>query len=949
MANWNDFISLWNDPVATWNDTGAPSTFSPQVEIQLGTTWTNITPYVYYRDSIKVQGGQQDETSQVQAGSCQFTLNNNDGRFSPRKPTGAYYGQIGRNTPVRVSMPTTASYAWMPGLNDVTYTIQSADSAALSVTGDLDVRLEVQLENWHIDNNSISGNTQEVDLAGKYFITGDQRSWYWTIIPAGGMRFGWSTDGTGSTGGFFGSAVPVPIPGDGRIALRVTLDVNNGAGGWTATFYTSDSINGTWTQLDQVVYNLAGTTSIFDSTAPLQVGNITGISYATFGFQPSYGKLFAFEMRNGINGTIVANPDFTNLNEGVTSFTDGSGNPWVTTGQVEVLQREFRFVGEVSSWPATWDTGGFDVYVPITANGILRRLGQGTRPLQSTLRRRLPAFSPLAYWPMEDGSSATQAANAVSGGATMTTSGLRYANDATLPSSAALPTFDSTLATVNLRGTIPAPSSTLTSWKVQQMYYLKTAPVTSRMFMRVLSTGTVVEWQVWGSSTQWNVRGYGSDGTLVVNSTISSTAAQFGQWNSMRLDLSVSAGTVTSVVSWIDVTGNNITSTTIYSGAVGHPTAYLSPSGGFSSDLDGMVIGHVTAFPTNTVDQYINAMNAYTGERATERMVRLANEESLQVSAFGRYIDEEQVGPQTQQTFLALCQEAAAADGGILYERRNLTGLGFRNRATLDNQGAALTVSYTNSALVAPLQPTGDDFLIRNDVTVSRINGSSATETDTTSPLSVNPPPSGVGDYSVQYTLGLYDDSRLDLIAGWQLHLGTWDEERYPVVNLALHNDTTLVPSVLAMNVGDRLVITNPPSWLAPQPIDLMVIGYSETFDQFTWYLSLVCVPYGPWHVATADDVTYGRADTAGSSLAADATSAATSLSVATTSGPLWTTSAGDFPFDVTIGGEQVTVTNVTGSSSPQTFTVTRSVNGVVKAQTSGTVVDLHTPAYTAL
>ena len=64
---------------------------------------------------------------------------------------------------------------------------------------------------------------------------------------------------------------------------------------------------------------------------------------------------------------------------------------------------------------------------------------------------------------------------------------------------------------------------------------------------------------------------------------------------------------------------------------------------------------------------------------------------------------------------------------------------------------------------------------------------------------------------------------------------------------------------------------------------------------------------------------------------------------------PLWTTSAGDFPFDINIGGEQITVTNITGASSPQTFTVTRSVNGVVKAQSSGADVRLFFPMILAV
>ena len=74
--------------------------------------------------------------------------------------------------------------------------------------------------------------------------------------------------------------------------------------------------------------------------------------------------------------------------------------------------------------------------------------------------------------------------------------------------------------------------------------------------------------------------------------------------------------------------------------------------------------------------------------------------------------------------------------------------------------------------------------------------------------------------------------------------------------------------------------------------------------------------------------------------------SAATTLYVATSNPatPLWTTTAGDFPLDIAVDGERITVTNITGSSSPQTFTVTRSVNGVVKSHSSGADVRLWTP-----
>src|SRR6266498_179506 len=46
---------------------------------------------------------------------------------------------------------------------------------------------------------------------------------------------------------------------------------------------------------------------------------------------------------------------------------------------------DVRFSGEISEWPGRWDLTGTDIYVPIEASGVLRRLTQGTSPLKSTL------------------------------------------------------------------------------------------------------------------------------------------------------------------------------------------------------------------------------------------------------------------------------------------------------------------------------------------------------------------------------------------------------------------------------------------------------------------------------------------------------------------------------------------------------------------------------------
>ncbi|CAM5346277.1 hypothetical protein [Streptomyces aurantiogriseus] len=79
------------------------------VEIWVNGEWVDITSYVLVRDNsgrITITSGiRGGEGSETQAATAELQLENPDGRFTPRNPSGVWYGSIGRNTPIRVSVP----------------------------------------------------------------------------------------------------------------------------------------------------------------------------------------------------------------------------------------------------------------------------------------------------------------------------------------------------------------------------------------------------------------------------------------------------------------------------------------------------------------------------------------------------------------------------------------------------------------------------------------------------------------------------------------------------------------------------------------------------------------------------------------------------------------------------------------------------------------------------
>jgi hypothetical protein len=908
-----------------------------------GSFATDITGDVRTRDPVVINRGRPDEASTSQPSTCALTLNNRSGNYSPRNPVGAYYGKIGRNTPLMVGIDTDATYLAInvfTGNRTTTANVTTPDTGVLDIVGDIDIRVDVDLDSWR----------DVMALASKWNETGNQRSWALAIYSSGRIGFDWSTNGTNDLAAT--STVTVPIV-TGRLAVRMTMAVSSG-GTTINTFYTAPTINDTWTQLGDPVVT-AGTTNIFASTAAL-----TLLDNPNFSFSGSYirGKMYAAEVRNGIGGTVVAAPDFTAQTNNATSFTDPAGRVWTLNGFVYISNVDVRFIGEISSLPVSWNISGRDIYSPIEAAGVMRRIGQGASPLRSVMYRTLTTLQnpPVAYWPCEDLSGATKVASGLPGKPAMGISGApTFAADSSFVASAPLIQLNNSY----ISGVVPAYTST----GINQVRFLLSIPSTGAtdtgVICRILTGGSVARWDlIYSTGGALMFSPFDAAGNLISGGSGFIGYAIDGQPSRMTLQMYQTGGNVTWAMQRMKQ--GNPSSSTVSGALTGQTvTVVQKVVMGTNRDLDDVAVGHITVeSQLGSVFDLGDQLKGYAGEVAGVRIRRLCAEEGVSFQPLGSLSDTRAMGAQGIGTLLDLLKDCAEADGGLLGESRSFLALTYRSSRTLYNQPAFVQLPYTS---LSTLQPIDDDQQTRNDITATRTGGSSYRATKTTGRLSVSSPPNGVGRYENAVTVNVQDDDDLPDQAGWRVHLGTVDEARYPTIDIemlhpSISGDTTRTFNLRSIDPGDRFVITNPPAGrTAPGDISVLVQGYTETIEIRNHRLTLKCSPESPWETATyqAAGATTGssqvRYESDGTFLSGALTTTTTTFNIDIPSGPLWNPFGAPFGFDIMVAGERMTVVDINNGASPQSFTVVRSVNGVVKTHAGGEAVVLWPPPYYAL
>jgi len=903
-----------------------------RVELYYDNAWQNVTSDVYTRNPIQITRGRSDEQSEAVPCTATLTFDNRDGTYNPRNPSSSLYGKIGRNTPLRISNGTH------PALEDNFNRSVTNGWTGGSFT-------------W-----TLSGGTVPDD----YDIDGAEGTH--THPSANVLHFSIADSGE-SNHRVRAEVLLVTTPTGASVSAWLVCrftDTNN--------FYTAFLVQDTSDDVTLAIYKRVG--GVFTQlTSPVQVFNSVGGSFpdltaelycegnriyarawdtlqdsGTRNLEPAWISVVDDSLPTGNGVGLASRRETGNTNS----------NLVVQFPSFLAVPGTIRFTGEVASWTPRRAIKG-DAWTDVTASGILRRLEQGAKPLRSALWREVLFNDPVAFWTLTEGESATSLASALPGGTPMNVSSADFAGTPLTPQWTLTSYGDwlEPLPTPPLEARLLYSgrfdmSTSVTEWAGDYVFVLSPDITASGgTAITFLGTGTVysdsdprVDWQLLIGGSSWQLTRFRWTFTnpTATNIGSGSLASNTGDilharlttvrdgadvdWNVLVNNSSVGSGTATSS-DWETLTGVE---------------AIVGATDAGSAAVGFIVVWDTASPPANAANA---AVVGRSGELAGDRLSRLCDEEGIEFSLVGTSSDTEAMGPQLIDTLVANLQDCETVDMGILYEPRHQLGVEYRTRTDLYNQVAALTMDFDAAEVAPPLEPVIDDLSVRNDITVERPNGSSARSIKETGALSTQTPPDGVGLYDIALTINVDSDAQLAPIAEWRLSLGTVDEIRYPRATVDLDAVPALEPSASRLDIGDLVVIENPPD--VPDDASLLVPGYVETIGSHRRTIVLNNLPATPYDVGVYND-SGTRYDSAYSTTAAQITTGtSTSLSVAIEAGrSLWVTGSGSpqFPFDIDLNGAQVTVTAISGASSPQTFTISSTVaNGVNKVIPSGTSV----------
>lgn len=936
---------------------------------------------------VEITGGSSSEQDEASPVSMTMTLLDNGGTFNDANPLSPYYGKLGRNTPIRVRTVPEGD----PVLVSDTFTRTTSNGWGTSTGGGP----------WSVGG---AGGT----LAYSQFATTGSAGTM-AVPAATAFRLAILRQTRLASAEVYAEC-SVPLATGGALEPTLLFLYNStpdGGDGFYARVLvnTDNSVGVQLIQLDDSVEStLASATTLLTHAAATPLKIRAQYIYADVGLDPTFQlKVWQGSSEPG-SYNVIATPSFTNaplrraasgpvgLRSGVASGNSNSKPVTFTWDNVQVRDLGVRATGEIVSYRPSWVStdDGAVVTVDIEAAGILRRLSQGQSPLRSIAYRGITSAQDadrlVAYWPIEEESGADptvlftpyDTTGAVAYPINREVTPYEYGSYTDHPASERMLTFST-----DQRVDMYLPSYTSTG--ETKIFALWSIPSglsgTERQLYRIYTTG--------GSFDYVDLVLNAVGGTIGLNawSGGSITKSSSGAYSSDFLDNPCAIGlefvesggsVLTHVYTYGptnigDVSATWTTSTfgTVYRVTVGDRRVLAV------SDLDGLSFGHFAlAKDTDAFFKLVPVSapygyRGYVGETAGARFTRLCEEQGQDYVLAGTASKTEAMGVQEPDTFYNLLAGCVRTDQGVMFEPRDSLAVGFRTRRNLCGQ-RSLPLSYASSHLSGDFLPVDDDRFVRNDVTISRSGGGSGRymiPDGDLEHLTTESPPSGVGTYEESRTLNAYTDDRLVYIAQWLAHVAAWKGQRYPSIEVnlarsALEADTATCVAMRGAAMGDVLEIatTGAPGWVSENPARLLIRGVTEVVSRLSHRFRFNCSPARPYDTTVYSDsdglinLLLARRDTDLSTLNEDLDTTETGVDVASTGGVVWTTNSSDWDASLSggglyilVGGEIMQVTNISGASSPQTFTVTRSINGIVKTHLTGTPVHVAYPARRSL
>ena len=942
--------------------------------------WRDVSTSVRASRGIDYQRGRQGEDDTTPAQRCSFDLDNRDGTWSDRNPKGTYYGHLRRNTPMELGLrvvkdtaTATASNGW-----------GSTDTATGNAAG-----------SWQVEPWTVSGTTSNYSkaagLATHAVDTGGSiRISYLSAFRARDVDVSFTArlSVTNVTGGALTQGIAignVMLRGQGAAStyylLRLVVQ--------TDETFTMDWWTHTGVSLTGAAFAVPGITHVNTNAYRIRA-QAEGRALRAKIWLDGTAEPYEWLAYHVVPGDVTAADTMRDTQGWVgirSSIISGCTNTNITVSYDDVEIKVPVFAGEISEWPQERDVTGGERVVSIVAQGLKRRLAQG----QSLARSALYDFTlsrgfanqllPYVYWPLEGGemtgldtvdvmgTTSRLAFNQPNSGSSV--GKIKWGADTSRPGSWRSPTIT---GGGSLNAVIE-PATEDIGWAVQWQQRMNFREGCTATFQTLSLPGggeiTIIPNLAPGSTTLQLGLQYPGFSANVLSHTFA-TEAEVDDWHTFA---------VTAEQDGSDVIIFLVVDEEFSSPA--HTAASLTLRGlsyvGFASLPDStgdIAIGHITIFSGNlgAMPYFANdAANGYPGQAPILRAHSLADIYGLPYDWFSEdYLfpgtDGKPMGAQRVAPLISLFDDSEKVDGGLLYEQKSIVGLMFRDLESMLARTPWLTLDMGSlKHLSPPLLATSDDRGIVNAATAQRADGGEWTYTRTDGPMAAVPAvEGGIGEYSKSITFNAELETDLPDLASWAVAKGTVDQERYPGVRVELHrpdvhNTAGLLSKLRDLDVGELTTLASLQTNYVYDDPDTLVLGIRGHLEKLRHTLTLNTVPGEVYRTlvigsTAAASPEFSRLDSDTTFVDEDLDATETGVTIEVPVGSaFWVDStnySAHFPFDVMVGGEQMTVTACTvPAGQNQTMTVTRNVNGLPNGKThlAGAKLSLCRPNYYGL